>query len=44
MTLASEVGALVVGGGIAGMQSALDLADPRLSVALVDGKPALAAR
>ena len=39
-----RVDALVVGGGIAGMQSALDLADQGYRVALVEKKPASAAK
>ena len=36
-----EVDALVVGGGIAGMQSALDLADQGYQVALVEKEPSI---
>jgi NADH:ubiquinone oxidoreductase subunit E len=42
MTTNGKVGSvLVVGGGIAGMQSALDLADSGLKVYLVDDKPCI---
>ena len=36
--------ALVVGGGIAGIQAALDLADARVPVTLVEASPALGGR
>ena len=36
-----QVDALVVGGGIAGMQSALDLADQGYQVALVEREPSI---
>ena len=36
--------ALVVGGGIAGIQAALDLADARIPVTLVEQSPSLGGR
>ena len=36
-----EKGVLVIGGGIAGMQAALDLADSQLQVYLVEKKPSI---
>jgi heterodisulfide reductase subunit A len=36
--------ALVIGGGIAGIQAALDLADARIPVTLVEASPALGGR
>jgi heterodisulfide reductase subunit A len=36
--------ALVIGGGIAGVQAALDLADARISVILVEKSPTLGGR
>jgi heterodisulfide reductase subunit A len=36
--------ALVIGGGIAGIQAALDLADARIRVTLVEGAPTLGGR
>jgi heterodisulfide reductase subunit A len=39
-----HVDALVIGGGIAGMQSALDLADQDLQVALVEKEPSIGGR
>ncbi|MFO7768129.1 MAG: NAD(P)-binding protein [bacterium] len=36
--------ALVIGGGIAGMQAALDLADARIPVVLVEKSPSLGGR
>ena len=36
--------ALVIGGGIAGIQAALDLADARIRVTLVEQSPALGGR
>jgi heterodisulfide reductase subunit A len=36
-----QVDALVVGGGIAGMQTALDLADQGYQVALVERNPSI---
>ena len=36
--------ALVIGGGIAGIQAALDLADARIQVTLVERSPALGGR
>jgi heterodisulfide reductase subunit A-like polyferredoxin len=37
-------GALVIGGGIAGIQAALDLADSRIRVTLVERSPSLGGR
>lgn len=39
-----EKGVLVVGGGIAGMQAALDLADARVKVYLVETRPSIGGR
>jgi heterodisulfide reductase subunit A len=39
-----EKRALVIGGGIAGIQAALDLADSRIPVTLVERSPALGGR
>ncbi|MBD3370156.1 FAD-dependent oxidoreductase [Candidatus Fermentibacteria bacterium] len=39
-----ELRALVIGGGIAGIQAALDLADARIPVTLVEQSPALGGR
>jgi heterodisulfide reductase subunit A len=39
-----EKRALVIGGGIAGIQAALDLADARIPVTLVERSPALGGR
>ena len=36
--------ALVIGGGIAGIQAALDLADARIQVTLVEKSPSLGGR
>jgi len=36
--------ALVIGGGIAGIQAALDLADARIRVTLVESTPSLGGR
>ncbi len=36
--------AVVIGGGIAGMQAALDLADARIPVILVEASPSLGGR
>jgi heterodisulfide reductase subunit A len=36
--------ALVIGGGIAGMQAALDLANARIPVTLVESSPSLGGR
>ena len=36
-----EKGVLVIGGGIAGIQAALDLADSRIKVHLVEKAPSL---
>lgn len=41
---ASEKRALVVGGGIAGIQAALDLAGARIRVTLVERSPTLGGR
>ncbi len=40
----ANLGALVVGGGIAGIQAALDLANARIRVTLVEKSPALGGR
>jgi len=40
----SEKRALVIGGGIAGIQAALDLADARIPVTLVEKSPTLGGR
>lgn len=40
----SRRGALVVGGGIAGIQAALDLANARIRVTLVEKSPSLGGR
>ena len=40
----TEKRALVVGGGIAGIQAALDLADARIRVTLVEKSPTLGGR
>jgi len=40
----SERRALVIGGGIAGIQAALDLADARIPVTLVEKGPSLGGR
>jgi heterodisulfide reductase subunit A len=40
----SEKRALVIGGGIAGIQAALDLADARIRVTLVEKSPSLGGR
>ena len=39
-----EKRALVIGGGIAGIQAALDLADARIRVTLVEQSPSLGGR
>ena len=39
-----ELRALVIGGGIAGIQASLDLANARISVTLVEKSPALGGR
>jgi heterodisulfide reductase subunit A len=39
-----EKRALVIGGGISGIQAALDLADARIPVTLVERSPALGGR
>ena len=39
-----EKRALVIGGGIAGIQAALDLADARIPVTLVEKSPSLGGR
>jgi heterodisulfide reductase subunit A len=41
---ASEKRALVIGGGIAGIQAALDLANARIRVTLVEKSPTLGGR
>ena len=41
---ATEKRALVIGGGIAGIQAALDLANARIGVTLVEKSPALGGR
>jgi heterodisulfide reductase subunit A len=41
---ATEKRALVIGGGIAGIQAALDLANARIRVTLVEQSPALGGR
>ena len=41
---AAEKQALVIGGGIAGIQAALDLADARIRVTLVEKAPTLGGR
>jgi heterodisulfide reductase subunit A len=41
---ASDKRALVIGGGIAGIQAALDLADARIPVTLVEKSPTLGGR
>jgi len=43
-TPAGEKRALVIGGGIAGIQAALDLADARIRVTLVEQSPSLGGR
>jgi heterodisulfide reductase subunit A len=40
----TEKRALVIGGGIAGIQAALDLADARIRVTLVEKSPSLGGR
>jgi heterodisulfide reductase subunit A len=40
----SDKRALVIGGGIAGIQAALDLADARIPVTLVEKSPTLGGR
>ncbi len=40
----TEKRALVIGGGIAGMQAALDLANARIRVTLVENSPSLGGR
>ncbi len=40
----TDKGALVIGGGIAGIQAALDLANARIRVTLVEQSPALGGR
>jgi heterodisulfide reductase subunit A len=40
----TEKRALVIGGGIAGIQAALDLADARIPVTLVEKSPTLGGR
>jgi heterodisulfide reductase subunit A len=40
----TEKGALVIGGGIAGIQAALDLANARIRVTLVESSPSLGGR
>ena len=42
--LAPPKRALVIGGGIAGIQAALDLADARIAVTLVEQSPSLGGR
>jgi heterodisulfide reductase subunit A len=41
---ANDKRALVIGGGIAGIQAALDLADARIPVTLVEKSPTLGGR
>lgn len=41
---ATDKQALVIGGGIAGIQAALDLADARIRVTLVEQSPSLGGR
>ena len=41
---AEQLRALVIGGGIAGVQAALDLADARIPVTLVERSPSLGGR
>ena len=41
---ARDHGALVIGGGIAGIQAALDLANSRIRVTLVEKSPSLGGR
>jgi heterodisulfide reductase subunit A len=41
---ATDKRALVIGGGIAGIQAALDLADARIRVTLVEKSPSLGGR
>ena len=43
-TAAPERRALVIGGGIAGIQAALDLANARIPVTLVEKSPSLGGR
>ncbi len=40
----TDKGALVIGGGIAGIQAALDLANARIRVTLVESSPSLGGR
>jgi heterodisulfide reductase subunit A len=40
----TEKGVLVIGGGIAGIQAALDLANARIRVTLVESSPSLGGR
>ena len=44
MSTSKTRGVLVIGGGIAGIQSALDLADQGIPVTLVERSPALGGR
>ncbi|MBU0640867.1 MAG: FAD-dependent oxidoreductase [Planctomycetes bacterium] len=44
MAPVTEKRALVIGGGIAGIQAALDLANARIRVTLVEKSPALGGR
>jgi heterodisulfide reductase subunit A len=41
---AKEMRALIIGGGIAGIQAALDLANARIRVTLVEKSPSLGGR
>jgi len=43
-SLATQKRALVIGGGIAGIQAALDLANARIRVTLVEKSPSLGGR
>ena len=44
MNKSKEKGVLVIGGGIAGVQAALDLADSRVKVYMVERAPSLGGR
>jgi heterodisulfide reductase subunit A len=44
MKESKEKGVLVIGGGIAGIQAALDLADSRVKVYMVEKTPSLGGR